>query len=292
VELLKLAVLGCLALITTCGWALAQNAQKPIPRMPDGTVNLGSPPDELGLWLPPNAGDERLVDLDDDTPTLRNIAIEANPLQRTPRVAGGGERFSGKLTLSQVPLQPWARALFEVRLNNPIEPHTRCKPSGGPRPFLTPYGVELLDLGELKRLLIVDIGGPHTMRIVYLDGRPHPKDLSPSYLGHSIGRWEKDTLIVDTVGFNEKFWFDKYGLPQTEELHIIERFTRVSFDTLQYEVTIDDPGAYTATWTTGLLLRWTSGPELFEYVCQDNNLAPDLMSGSGSSSNVRSMIVP
>jgi hypothetical protein len=253
---------------------------------------LKAPAGEFGLWVPPNAGDERLVDLDEQSAAPANpFAIETNPLQRTPRVTGG-ERFSGKLTLSRVPFQPWARALFEHRLENPLEPHTRCKASGGPRQFMTPYGVEFLELEESGRILIVDIGGPHTLRIIYTDGRPHPRDLSPSALGHSIGRWEDDTLVVDSIGFNEKFWMDRHGLPHTEMLHLIERFTRVSADTLQYEVTIDDPGAYTSTWTTGLLLRWSPGQEVFEYVCQDNNLAPQLMTGAATFIDRASTIVP
>jgi hypothetical protein len=286
-----MTVLATLVLLTVSASGFAQGGPAP-PRRLDGRISLGSPAGQLGLWVPPNAGDERLVDLDAGNPAPANpFAIETNPLLRTPRVEGG-TRFPGKLTLSQVPFQPWAAALFAHRQNNPLEPHTRCKPSGGPRPFLTPYGVEILDLPELQRVLIVDIGGPHTMRIIQTDGRPHPKDLVPGYLGHSIGRWEKDTLIVDTVGFNERFWMDRHGLPHTEKLHVTERFTRLDFNTLQYEVTIDDPGAYTAAWTTGLHLRWITGTEVFEYVCQDNNLAPGLMVGDSGTINPFSVIVP
>jgi hypothetical protein len=251
---------------------------------------LAPPPGEFGLWLPPNAGDERLVDLD-EAPAADPFAIETNPLLRTPRVAGG-ERFPGKLTLSRVPFQPWARALFEHRSDNPLEPHTRCKVSGGPRQFLTPYGVEFLELRELNRVLVVDIGGPHTLRTIYMDVREHPKNLQPSALGHSIGHWQGNTLVVDSVGFNERFWIDRHGLPHTEKLHLIERFTRINPMTLQYEVTVDDPGAYTATWSTGLLLRWSPGLEVFEYVCQDNNLAPELMTGASTFVDRSSPIVP
>ena len=179
-----------------------------------------------------------------------------------------------------MPFQPWARALFEYRRGTEFEPHTRCKASGGARQFLTPYGVEFVDLPELKRMFIMDIGGPHSYRIIYMDGRPHPKDLAPSYYGHSIGHWEGDTLVVDNVGFNERFWMDREGSPHTEQLHFIERLTRLDMNTLKYEITIDDPGAYTATWNTGFMLRWSPGQELFEYVCQDNNYAAELMLGS------------
>ncbi|HET9943703.1 MAG TPA: hypothetical protein VFR05_10195 [Terriglobia bacterium] len=247
-----------------------------------------------GVWVPPNAGDERLVDFDAATPAPVNpFAIETNPLQRVPRTAAStADPNFRKLTISEVPFQPWARALYLYRQENQLEPHTRCKPSGGPRPFLTPYGVEFLELRDLQRIVIVDIGGPHTIRVIYTDGRPHPADLPPGYLGHSTGKWEGKTLLVDTVGFNERFWIDRFGLPHTHLLHVTERFTRIDDTTLKYEVTIDDRGAYTAPWTSGVLLRWNPNQDLFEYVCQDNNLAPEMMLGTSESMNRTSVIVP
>ena len=257
-----------------------------------GAGALGGPAGQRGVWAPPNAGDERFVEPDAPL-SLNPFAIETNPLQRTPRLApGNADPVFKKLKVGEVPFQPWARALYEYRQENQLEPHTRCKPSGGPRPFFTPYGVEILEMKDLQRVFIVDIGGPHSMRVVYVDGRPHPKDLAPDYLGHSIGQWEGKTLVVDTIGFNERFWIDRFGFPHTQLLHVIERFTRVDEATLKYEVTIDDPGAYTAPWTSGLLLRWNPSQELFEYVCQDNNLAPQLMLGAAESLDRTSVIVP
>ena len=183
--------------------------------------------------------------------------------------------------------------MFDFRQENQFEPHTRCKPSGGARQFVTPYGTEIVEMRELQRIFIMDLGGPHSYRIIYMDGRPHPKDLEPSYYGHSIGRWEGDTLVVDTVGFNEKFWMDRTGAPHTLQLHFVERFTRTDHDTLKYEVTVDDPGAYTATWSPDpFTMRWQPGQELFEYVCQDNNHAPELMLGAQQSVDRTSQIAP
>lgn len=274
-----------LVLIILPVWAFGQSAN----------TRLAARPGEHGVWVPPNAGDERLVETDEANPARINpFAIETNPLQRTPRVANAPVTAQNlrKLTVSEVPFQPWAKALYTSRQEYQFEPHTRCKPSGGPRQFLTPYGVEFLELPELQRIFIVDIGGPHTLRVIFMDATSHPRDLAPSYLGHSIGNWENGTLVVDSIGFNDRFWFDRWGLPHTPRLHLVERFTRMDETTLKYEVTVDDPGAYTAMWTTGLLLRWNPNQELFEYVCQDNNLAPELMVGGSESIDRSSVIVP
>ncbi len=237
---------------------------RPTPRWPDGKLNLGAPPGETGLWAP--AG-------------IVQVSVNPNSVNR----AGATTHLPNNIKVEDVPFQPWARALHAAReaATESDEPHTRCKISGGARQFITPYGVEILDMPELQRVFIFDIGGPHTVRIIYTDGRPHPKDLEPSYYGHSIGHWEQDALVVDTVGFNERFWIDREGEPHTGKLHLIEKFSRPNFDTLQYEITIDDPGAYTATWTGGFLLRWSRGTELFEYICQDNNRSPEAMTGTG-----------
>jgi hypothetical protein len=243
---------------------------RPAPRTLNGRIILGPLPGEAGVWLPPNAGSDRLVALDSDAP-VTNVT---------------------KISVSQVPFLPWARGVYDDRAANQLEPHTRCKPSGGPRQLLTPYGVEFVDLPELQRMYIVDLGGPHTLRIIYMDGRPHPRDPVPTYYGHSVGRWDGDTLVIDTVGFNEKFWMDRVGLPHTEKLRMIERVTRVDFDNLRYEVTVDDPGAYSAAWTSGFMVRWSPNQEPFEYVCQDNNFASELMVGTASSVDRRSLIVP
>jgi len=93
----------------------------------------------------------------------------------------------------------------------------------------------------------------------------------PSYFGHSVGHWDGETLVVDTVGFNERFWLTREGIPHTEYLHLTERFTRVDFDDLKYEATIDDRGAYTKPWSGGWMIRWSPGEEMYEYMCQENN---------------------
>jgi hypothetical protein len=227
---------------------------KPTPRWPDGRPRLGALPGERGgIW----------------------------------------GSCCGNLSNAQTPFQDWARALLEYRRSNEFEPHTRCKPSGGARQFVTPYGTEIVEAPELQKIFIFDIGGPHTFREIFLDGKPHPKNLVPSYYGDSRGRWEGDTLVVETIGFNEAFWMDRAGSPHTEKLKFTERFTRTDFDTLRYEVEIDDPGAYTAPWKSNTFqMRWNGNQELFEYVCQDNNFAPTLLVGQEEQVDRNSVIIP
>jgi hypothetical protein len=223
---------------------LQARLSRPTPRLADGHVVIGPTLQEKGLWLPG--------------------PVVANPLGTAP-----------------IPYQPWAQALVADRRRNNLEPHTRCKPSGVIRQFLTPYGVEIVDLPDIKRVYIFDIGGPHTYRTVYTDGRAHPPKPTPEYYGHSIGTWDGDTLIVDTVGFNEDFWMDRGQMPHTDRLHTVEKFTRTNFGTMRYELTVDDPAVYTAPFTRSMNLRWEPETELFEYVCQDSNYAPTLMVGEG-----------
>ena len=230
---------------------------KPAPRNAEGRAVLGgATPKEKGLWLP---------------------------------VFGITDPISPAAT---VPFQPWSKAVYNDRQKHELEPHTRCKPSGVARQFLTPYGVEFVELPELERVYIFDVGGPHTYRTIYMDGRTHPTNFTPTFYGHSIGWWEGDALVVDTTGFNEAFWLDRRGLPHTSQLHTIERFTRVDSATVRYEVKVDDPGVYTAPWNARFNLRWENGTELFEYVCQQANYAGELMVGQQDSVDRSTLIIP
>ena len=227
---------------------------RPAPRWPDGRVNIATVPGQKGHWIR----------------TRRELVVDANTTNTLPN----------DRKIEEIPFQPWAKALFEYRRSRDDRdsPHARCKPSAGPRQIGTAYGFEIVEFPDIQRVIIFDIGGPQTYRTIHMDGRAHPKgrDLIPTHYGHSIGWWEGDTLVVDTVGFNEQNWIDAEGLIHTDQYHQIERFTRTDFNTLRYEVTIDDPGAYTAPWTAGFLLRWEEGAEIFEYVCQENNLNPHM----------------
>src|SRR5262245_58851930 len=233
---------------------------KPAPRFPDNTPNLGITSDQKGLWLP----------------------LDRTDLGRRSTLA----------PVETIPFQPWAKALYDDRQIHELEPHTRCHPSGVARQFQTPYGVDFVHVPDLQRMYLFDVGGPHTFRIIYMDGRTHPQKFEPWSYGHSVGHWEGDTLVVDTVGFSEDFWIDRTGLPHTEKLHTVERFTRTDFNTIKYEVLIDDPSVYTKSWSGGFDLRWTPDVELFEYICQDNNTAPELMMKDGQPLRLNRPIIP
>jgi hypothetical protein len=110
----------------------------------------------------------------------------------------------------------------------------------------------------------------HTVRHVFIDGRKHPADVTPSYNGHSIGHWEGDTLVVDTVGLNGKNWLDRVGHPESDQIHIIERIHRVDDKTLQVEFTFDDPKSYVKPWAALVRFRLRPDWDILEHVCEDN----------------------
>jgi hypothetical protein len=286
-HLLAVAIAGCLTTtLSPFKPAFAQGRgaanDGPAPRHPNGRINLGPVPGgPMGLW---DASPTQIPLARPDTPTDFGLFAGDTREPTDPFLAA-------KPKLSQIPFQPWARRLFDARVLTRQEPYTRCKPSSGARQVATAYGTQFLEVPELQRLFIIETGGAHSFRTVYMDGRPHPQNPPPSSRGHSIGHWEGDTLVVDTVGFNERVWIDNLGMPTTEKLHTIERFTRTNFSTIQYQITVDDPGAYTAPWTSGFYLRWSPG-ESFEFVCQENNLAPDLIVGEDRVPVSRPVFVP
>jgi hypothetical protein len=253
----------------------------PTPRLADGTVNLGRVPGEKGIWNVPyitNMG-MRLVGSDGKPlPEIQKANEEAAAARAGgggPRGGGGGGGRGGAKAEPWVPFQPWAAAVYDYNSKNEskYDPEGFCLPPGGPRMMATPYPAEILQLPEQKRIVMIFEGATHTWREIYMDGRPHPQgdDLNPTYLGHSVGHWDHDTLVVDVVGFNENSWMDYFGHPHTEKMHVIEKFTRPNKNTLHYEATIDDPGAYTKPFTVAWDIPWNPTAELTEYICQENN---------------------
>jgi len=222
----------------------------PVPRLPDGK------PDLTGPWM------------------------------------GGGSNADiereGGLKPGELPLLPWAKELRDKRKEED-EPYVACLPMSVPRvnPYPWKFAMSYTSKGLTHIYVLHETGDAGAHRVVYMDGRKHPDDLLPTWWGHSIGRWEGDTLVIDTVGYNEKFWFDSRGTPHTEKLHTIERWTRINYGTLVNEFTIDDPGAFSKPVHlkfTAKLMR--PDLDLMEFICLENNqvgLAGGYVPGTGTS---------
>jgi hypothetical protein len=228
---------------------------QPIPKLPDGHVDLTGP------WV------------------------------------GGGSNADiekeGGLKPGELPMLPWARDLRGNRKEEQ-EPYTICLPMGVPRvnPYPWKFAMSYTSKGLSHIYVLHETGDAGAHRVIYMDGRKHPDDLIPSWWGHSIGRWDGDTLVVDTVGFNEKFWIDSRGTPHTEKMHTVERFTRTNWGTLRNEFTWEDPGALSKPVTLTFIARLlkpdlkTGGGELMEFICLEDNqygAAAGLKPGTGTS---------
>jgi len=174
------------------------------------------------------------------------------------------------------PFQPWAEELFKKRNfeNTHREPDTGpdptelCIPPGIPRTMFQPFPWEIV---QARDRVIMIFEYQSLIRQIFTDGREHPKDLEPTYMGHAIGKFEGDSLVIDTIGFNDKTWLDPMGLPHSDAMHVIEHIRRVDHDTLVDEYTIDDPKAYTKPWTTTRTFKLKPDWQIQEYVCAENN---------------------
>ena len=261
---ISIALVVCLSVgLAPSAWSQdGTDGVRPAPRWPDGRISFTAPPGEVGNW---------------DGPVGTNLFEHTRKFENDVR----GFNLQTNLHIDDVPFQPWSRALYEYRQATftKDDPHTRCRPSGGARMFHTPYGFEIIERPESQEVIFLSVGAPHSWRIVYMDGRPHPEEPRPTWYGHSVGHWEGDTLVIDTVGFNERFWLTRTGVPHTSQLHLTERISRPSFHRLRYEVTVDDPGAYAEPWTGGWYMPWGDGNEPFDYLCQENNLDAARMVG-------------
>jgi hypothetical protein len=181
------------------------------------------------------------------------------------------------------PFKPAAKAIWEERfLKNDMkdDPEGFCLPPGVPRMLYTPYPTQIYQMPD--RIVFVYEGGAHVWRLVWMDGRklPNPDDVNPTYLGYSVGHWEGDTLVIESLGFNDRTWLDASGHPHGEKLRVTEKLTRTDFNNIKVEATFDDPDYYTKPWVAVTGITWApnrTGPftmrggEILEYICQENN---------------------
>lgn len=199
-------------------------------------------------------------------------------------ISGVWNRLGGLRTLSDPapPMTPAAQAKYkeskpgydlpsDKRSVPPAkgnDPAGRCDPLGLVRSL---YAFRPVEFVVTPNRIFQFFEWNHIWRTIWTDGRKLPEDPDATWYGYSVGHWEGDTLVVDVTGFNDRTWLDAAGHPHTEKLHVIERYTRESEDSLHYEVTIDDPGAYSKPWSAGWHVRWQAGWEPYEYICQENN---------------------
>ena len=229
---------------------------QPAPRWPDGRVRLGPPPGKKGFWGPASAS--VLVESTAAKIPMNREGLLVN-IADADRVA---------------PFLPWAKAVYEYRQRTLLkdDPINHCFPPGGPRQLQTPNGFQFVEQRELGRILVLLGGGNRNWRVIYTDGRAQGQadEVVRGYYGNSVAHWEDDTLVVDTIGFNERFWMTAGGLPHTEALHLAEHISRPDFNTLKYEVTVDDPRTYTRPWGGGWTVQWVPDQEIQEYFCEEN----------------------
>jgi hypothetical protein len=217
-----------------------------VPRRPDGKPDLAAPaprtpdgkPDLSGLWnkISPKYS--------------RNIAADLKP----------GE------------IQPWAREIVERRQEDLGKDYmnVQCVPLGpGYTTSADSTGSEMVKIVQTPGLILM-LNPDLTYRQIFLDGRALEAAPNPSWMGYSVGRWEGDTLVVESFGFNDRTWLDHDGHPHSEQLRVTERYRRPSFGKLEVEVTFADPAAYARPWTVALRAELAADTEMIEFVCNEN----------------------
>jgi hypothetical protein len=205
----------------------------PVPRTPDGKPNLS------GKWS------------SKDNTFARNLATG--------------------LKDEDVPFQPWAKALFDKRKDGSHsreDPDANCLPQGVPKIGALAYPWRLI---QTPGSIVIIYEAFTLWRQIFMDGRELVADPNPTWMGYSTAKWDGDTLVVDTRGFNGRLWLDQLGRPSTDALHVIERFHRRDFGHMDIHVTIDDPGAYARPWSVKQEVALRHDTELMEFICNENN---------------------
>ncbi|MES2626373.1 MAG: hypothetical protein V4628_13900 [Pseudomonadota bacterium] len=238
---------------STTAEALAPTAAvQETPRFEDGTIRFDRAPGELGYWANPSKHSliENGVEVSMDDKGLLSTIDDA------AKVA---------------PFMDWSLALYKYRQQNGLQddPANVCISPAGPRHLQDEGGFRIIQDRNYDRVYVMFGGGNRGWRLINMDGRtpPNPEEVTGSYYGYSTGHWEGDTLVVESSGFNDRFWFSNGGLPHTAALSLTERFSRPDHDTLLYQVTVTDPRTYTRPWTSEWTLEWVDG-DIAENFCE------------------------
>jgi hypothetical protein len=264
---LALATVVTLATQSVSAHAQWNHRAPETPRLRDGTPNLSAPaprasngkPDFSGTWQ-----------------------VQGSPISELRQLFPGGENGLGESVASKyfiniladftpdnAPIQPEAAALYARRsaVFGKDGPITRCLPASIPNAELLPHPHKIV---QTSRLLVVLYEMNTSFRQIFLDGRKRPDDPQPAWLGYSIGKWDGDWLVVDTMGFNDRGWLDAFGHSHSDVLHVVERFHRRDFGHLDVQVTIEDPKTFTKPFTIKFTERLMADSDLIESVCQEN----------------------
>lgn len=222
------------------------------------------------------------LSIEGDDPGTINAQILSRqiiPDLPVPRMADGRPDLSGVWLTSNDPYPeepqalPWAAELVEERIANSLidHPHTRCLPGS---PVVDGAAAFIVKFAQTSNLVLILLEGAPGFRQIFVDGRDHPAIPNPTWMGHSIGRWEEDTLVVDTIGFNSRGWTDLY--PRTEMMRMEELYRRPDYGHLEVRVVFDDPGVFEEPWTWNMTWDLAPQEELMEYVCENNKWARDV----------------
>jgi hypothetical protein len=267
----RFLTLGLLAILPTI--LCAQWPEYPTsgaPETPDGKVNLTAPaprmadgkPDLSGVWdrgiAPRPAGS---APVPAPTPGVSGAPPPpgAQPFQNLPSVLAGG-----------LPLQPWAAELRSQRLaiNSKDHPDAHCLPLNPVQLHSHPQPRKII---QTPGLILIVYEANNGLRQIFMDGRSlPPDDVQPWWYGYSVGKWDGDTLVVQTTGFRDNGWIDEQGTPITSAGKITERFRRVNYGTLEIEVQVDDPKTFTKPWSFKLTQKLMPNTDLIEFVCLEN----------------------
>jgi len=271
------ALAACLGLCASLSAQWRAYPDRDVPRKPDGSVNLDAPapktadgkPDFSGIWQNAWFVNGRVTPLPVSPPGEPPPATFADVFAN----------FKGEL-----PLQPWAAQLKAARKeqNSKENPDAHCLPMGLMQFHMHPQPRKVLQSRDVIAILYEGNSG---VRQIFIDGRPLPgPDAQPWWYGYSTGHWEGDTLVIETAGFRDGGWLDIYGSPLTDQAKMTERWRRLNYGSMQVDITIDDPKAYTKPFSVRVHHRIAvDGPqidsELIEFICNENNKAPQLMVG-------------
>jgi hypothetical protein len=260
-----LAILLATAMPVAAQWLNYPDSRTPHTR--DGKPNLSAPtprvqgkPDLSGVWQAERTSEQEFV---------RALGKEFAQLQIDPQdfTKNVFNVFWG-LPPEAEPLKPAGIAAYKRHQENPTQyPHTQCLPDGLPADMLV-LAFKLLQMPQ-ETVILTEIGSPP--RQIYTDGRPLPKNLDPTWMGYSIGKWEGDTFVVHTTGLNERGWLDALGHPRSEQMQINERYLRRDFGHMDLEFTFDDPTYYTRPFSVNVKLNLLADSDLLEYVCENEH---------------------